>query len=858
MNIIGTAMDWAEALTETVFDPESRPAGFAEPHYHVSEKVTVSRDHGIYVYHLPDDQLGQGSSLGNGNAWAETKGNGDMLSFFSIEAGARVMGGMSVTYNIPFTDLSTYGAPAPQPNHTKPAKFTRTMPSAVGSIHLHPAYQQREFVIGDGVQILETFYLPRTGLDDPAAACEVVLVRNRTPHPIGLTLVASLDPRGHSPLDMVAEADESRSAIIAWNQSQPNWVRVFGGVGYTDGYWATTDHEEAYSPRCPLPNRVDGSGDLIASVQFDLLVLPYQQRKVRVVAAFSPNGKAEAVRAYDRIIAHGSALKDTVEHYNSLLQTAVVDMPDHLLSTGVQWAKACVLRPVSRYKIGTAVTNDPGRSTHLVGRDTAWYAHGCDFIKPELSCDLLEVFAKNQRGDGLIAEYIDGNTGKSEDYGFNINDNTPLYLLAVDHHIKLTGHHGCLEYLYDSARRAAELILRERNEQGLVRCKADGMGGRGVCGWRNVLEHDRISGVVTEVNAECYAALRGMADLAEIRGYREEARRYLQEASDLREQINKHLLNPDNGLYLLNIDLDGDRNTQVTCDQVFPLMFGVADPETAEIITARLSEHDFRTAGGIRVVPSEDPRYDPSFEAGCMGGVWPGVTWWYAMSASKTNPRTVSDSLRRAYEHYVSDPKVYNTVPGQFSEWSDGQTLVNRGMRLSPWDSPRFLWAAVEGLAGIKLRANGVELDPRFPSDWRWLRVHKVAYRDGWLSFFLTRQVDGLHVYTINSLGCEHTCHVYTDELDEGAEAITTGISTSAFRREEETLICLGNSLTEPILGPFLTHHSLCSYSHYKVMTLSSHHDSWVDMGVMTGLNLQRLVVRVEPKGYALYRFIRQ
>jgi hypothetical protein len=30
------------------------------------------------------------------------------------------------------------------------------MPSAPGAIHLHPAYQQHEFVIGDGLQILKT------------------------------------------------------------------------------------------------------------------------------------------------------------------------------------------------------------------------------------------------------------------------------------------------------------------------------------------------------------------------------------------------------------------------------------------------------------------------------------------------------------------------------------------------------------------------------------------------------------------------------------------------------------------------------------------------------------------------------
>src|ERR671922_3094545 len=94
--LVGFALDWAEALAGAVDDPEARPAGFAEPHYQVSPQVTVSRDHGLYVYHVADDQLGQGSSLGNARAWAETKGTGDMLSLFSIEAGLRVLGGLSL------------------------------------------------------------------------------------------------------------------------------------------------------------------------------------------------------------------------------------------------------------------------------------------------------------------------------------------------------------------------------------------------------------------------------------------------------------------------------------------------------------------------------------------------------------------------------------------------------------------------------------------------------------------------------------------------------------------------------------------------------------------------------------------
>lgn len=855
MSITGLAIDWVEAITETLDDPEACPAGHAEPHYPVSPRVTISRDHGLYVYHLPDDQLGQGSSLGNAHAWAETKGNGDMLSFFSIDAGTRVMGGMSVTYLMPFSDLSPQGMPAPD-GGKRPDSLTRAMPSAAGAIHLHPAFQQREFVIGDGLHILETFFLPRTGMDDPAVAYDAIVLTNRTPHPIGITVVASLALRGHTERDLVASYEKSLGCLVVWNRSRPEWVRAFGGAISPKGYWATTNQEEAYSPGQTLPSRLDETGDLTGALQFDLTLPPGHRRKLRPTVVFSNKGRRDALRTFDKASQNDRALKDTIEFYSSVLQTAVVEMPDDLLTQGVQWAKACLVRPTSRYAIGYAVTNDPGRSTNIVARDTAWYTHGADLVNPGWACDMLLTLAQTQRKDGLIPEYIDGNTGRIEDHGFNINDGTPLFIVAAAHHVKATGHMGCLRSLYEPSRRAGELILRQRDRRGLVKCNADGIGPRAICGWRNVLENEQITGVVTEINAECCAALRALAEMAEIDGRTRDARHYREEAERLRKLINRHLINPSNGLYVLNVDLQGHVFTQATADLVFPLIFDVAEPDTAQAVAARLSQSDFMTDAGIRVLPSENPHYNPSFDAGCLGGVWPGVTWWFAMGASRTNPDMMAASLRRAYYHYVSDPKVYNTVPGQFSEWSDGQTLVNRGMRLSPWDSPRFLWAAIEGVAGVKLDLNGIPLDPRIPSNWQWLRIHNLPYRGGSLSYFLTRERDGLHVYTTNHFSGDTMQHHYEEELEVGAKSITTGISTTAFRRGSEVLVCMGSSLDLPALSPVLAHHSLSVGSNYRVWRLTNRDQEWRFLGTVEGRYLQRVADRVEGLGYVLYRFI--
>jgi hypothetical protein len=173
-------------------------------------------------------------------------------------------------------------------------RFARIMPTAPGVIHLRPAYQRREFVIGDGLHILETIFLPRTGMDDEAAGHTVVCLKNRTPHPPRITLVACLDLRAATPHDIVAEFDHHRRSLVAHNASSPGWVGVFGSDMHPEHHCATTAEEMAYSPGQPPPDRIDGSGDLTGSLQFDILLLPGLRHKLRLTAAFSSHGRRSA------------------------------------------------------------------------------------------------------------------------------------------------------------------------------------------------------------------------------------------------------------------------------------------------------------------------------------------------------------------------------------------------------------------------------------------------------------------------------------------------------------------------------------------------------------------------------------
>jgi hypothetical protein len=72
--------------------------------------------------------------------------------------------------------------------------------------------------------------------------------------------------------------------------------------------------------------------------------------------------------------------------------------------------------------------------------------------------------------------------------------------------------------------------------------------------------------------------------------------------------MDRHLLNPHNGLYYLNIDAEGQCHTDVTGDEIFPVLFRVCDDAVGFRIISRLNAPDFWTPAGRRARPGARAR----------------------------------------------------------------------------------------------------------------------------------------------------------------------------------------------------------------------------------------------------------
>jgi glycogen debranching enzyme len=810
------------------------------------------------TFKLTDSELGMGASLGNSAIWINTKSTGAVERVSSNALAQSLIGAISVRYggygqqarmlaDGAGSSISPYVALRPDATHRR--------------FEIHPAYQRVSFTLGGVVEISETTFVP---LDATASAGDtpmvyiVVRLRNADDAAHFIRVVGSARLRGSMPEDVQARFDAARYALVAWNVSQPQAVRVFGLSEPSSRFETTFDFARVYDPMHvhALENKIADVGDVLGQLQLDLVLEPGQRRTICFTAGVFAEGEDSALESYAAAPRHQTAFERTVKHLEEVLCRGQVLTPDGLINQGALWSKVNMRRVMAKFPEGHAFSNDPGNYANVVVRDSAWFVYGCDHFMPEFSRELLENVAARQYASGKLPEYYDAVTGRVEDDGLNINDDTPLYILAVNHHFRSTGDMQWLEKTYPKVAAAARYIVTQIDDRGLVFCSANDPRGNvwSIAGWRNIIELYSINGAVTEINSECVAALRAVSHLADNLGRPDsEKQEFAGAAQRIQAAMDKCLINPENGLYYLNIDVAGNVHTDVTGDEIFPVIFRACDEETGFRIISRLNAPDFWTAAGLRTVSRNDPLYDPSRYAGLMGGVWPGLTWWYAFAAARYHPDFMVRALRSSFEHYAADPKRNNTVPGQFSEWFDGESLTNRGVRLSPWEPPRFFWAAIEGVCGIMLTASAPQINPLIPGHWSWVGIRRLCYHNGSLSYFAVRQSGGhMTIYSTAALQSECDVLLFDRDVSEGLRVFSDSAVGIALARKEQTVILLGNTEQNTVSVPMNVKDVVDLSKRYKFRLYNSEKRDWEAPVIRGAEELAGLAVSIETNGYRL------
>ncbi len=462
---------------------------------------------------LSGADLGVGASLGNSALWVNTKGTGAIERVFANALGQSLFGTILLRYG-------AHGPKAPQD-----AYVSLGPDGGRRSFEIHPAYQRMRFTLGGGIGVSETTFVPlapiATGWSDPPIVYITIEIHNARSIPVRMRMVAAAWLRGSMAPDVRAHFEKSLNALVAENASGPGAVRIFGLDRAPTSFDTTFDFGAVYDPNHigTLVGDTDASGDVLGRLQVDLNLNPGERTKLTIKAGAFASVADEAIKIYAASVSADDALQKTVDHLRDVLHTSEVLTPDPAINQGAFWSKVNMRRVMAAYPQGLAFTNDPGSYANVVVRDCAWFVLRLRSLHARVFARVARqrrVAPVRQRQDARV---LRRHHGRVEDDGLNINDDTPLFILAVNHHFRSTGDR---EWLAQTSTlrcaAAAKYIISQIDERGLVfllratiRAATCGRSQAGATSSNATASTARSP----KSTAECVAALRAASHLAE-------------------------------------------------------------------------------------------------------------------------------------------------------------------------------------------------------------------------------------------------------------------------------------------------------------------------------------------------------
>ncbi|MGH2450205.1 MAG: amylo-alpha-1,6-glucosidase [Candidatus Limnocylindria bacterium] len=280
-----------------------------------------------------------------------------------------------------------------------------------------------------------------------------------------------------------------------------------------------------------------------------------------------------------------------------------------------------------------------GRDAAIVGLQTLPYS-------PDIARESLELLARYQADE--FDEYRDAEPGKilhelrvgelanikaipqcPAYYG--TVDATLLFVILLAEHYDWTGDLELARTLRGNLERAIEWSLRHadhdgdgfidyggRYRQGLVN-QGWKDSGNAIVDRRGALAEPPIA--VSEVQSYAYRAWREGAKLLRALGDGSRADDLEARAEELRQRFERAFWSEELGCYRLALERGGRPIDLVTSNAGQVLWGGIASPERARRVAARLLEPDMFSGWGIRTISAKEVAYNPiSYH---LGSVWP-------------------------------------------------------------------------------------------------------------------------------------------------------------------------------------------------------------------------------------------
>ena len=312
---------------------------------------------------------------------------------------------------------------------------------------------------------------------------------------------------------------------------------------------------------------------IFGAFEYRIAVAAGARESLRLAVVYHKDGTERSRPVLEALLRDPRALHHTQGYFTERLADARFLVPSPEINRGVAWAKANMLRIVKEYPHGWGLPTPRRRTSWF--RATRRGSSMGSITLAGVSRNALEVFNGAVQESGLMIEYVRGVSGYKTDYDLNINDDTPLHIIAMLHHYNATLDDVWVRDRIGLVIKLTDYMLTQRDDHGLISCRAKGVDMYGISSWRNIIPYYTLDGAVTEINSEAVYALEAAAMLCAVVGDNEHWEHYGAQAQAMRKAVMDYLFNDDTGAFVLNYDQEGNYQDNFTADEVFPVLFGV-------------------------------------------------------------------------------------------------------------------------------------------------------------------------------------------------------------------------------------------------------------------------------------------
>ncbi len=450
---------------------------------------------------------------------------------------------------------------------------------------------------------------------------------------------------------------------------------------------------------------------------------------------------------------------DTQDHFQKFAASHLsIETPDPILDQAFAWAQVAIdqLRvettPSHAETALVAGFYSSGDSTRpgfgwFFGRDALWTLYAVNSYGDfQLTKDELNFLIKRQSPEGKMihewsqtADLVDW---KSLPYPFASADATPLFLMATEDYLRVSGDTQFIQANWEALQRAWKFEISHDSDGDGIYENTEGTGW--VESWPPGMPHQEIYLAALDQQAST-----AMAALAKATGHTEIARQAETRAANIGAAIEKEYLLPDGSFYAFSRNRDGSVDASPTIFPTVASWDGTYRLQHAQPMFNRWAASEFSTDWGTRDLSPTVSFFDPiSYH---QGSVWPLYTGWTSL-AEYRNSRSLS-----AYAHLMQNADLtWAQDPGTVTELLSGEFFAPFG-RSTPhqlWSSAMVISPVLRGLFGLEwdAAAKKLVLTPSLPAEWDGAKLHHVPLGAGDVDLEIKREGTSLVVHASASV----------------------------------------------------------------------------------------------------------